>query len=54
MLVRQCSMPVKRPKGKDLQERLRDCEALLRGMNPEEGYEWPRAEDREEVIVDDR
>ena len=54
MLARQCRIPVKRSQGKDLQERLRDFEALLRGRKPEDGYEWPKAEDSEDVIVDER
>jgi hypothetical protein len=54
MLARQCSIPAKRSKGRDLQERLKDFEALLRGVRPEEGYEWPKAEEREEAPVDDR
>ena len=54
MHARHCSIPLKRLKGSNLQERLKDFEALLRDMKPEEGYEWPDAEGREEVAVEDR
>jgi len=50
---RYCAMPARRSAAKELRERLRQLEALLRDLDPEEGHEWPCGESaREEVLAE--
>ncbi len=36
-----CAVPAHRLEGQELRERVKAIEEELRGLDPEEGYEWP-------------
>jgi len=44
-------MPARRSAAKELRERLRELEALLRDLDPEEGHEWPCRERAQEGVA---
>ena len=43
----RCAVPAPHVAAKELKERLKEIEALLRGHDPEEGHEWPEPDLRE-------
>jgi hypothetical protein len=51
MPKRYCAMPARCSAAKELRERLRELEALLRDLDPEEGHEWPCGECEQEGVA---